>query len=164
MAVVNEDYRTLPSGTGSGKQSLLVPAIPKVAAPFPRSLVQEAGIANQWRAVRATPLARPFPTPNLVREEPAREWSVVTLVMSPLAIVWLDDPTLRAMPDRRSIVIKNHDPALGVWIKQVGQGVGAGGYLGPGESIGLPLGPSCNVFCLGINPVGSNVSFYQLGG
>jgi hypothetical protein len=163
MAVIKE-----PSLTAAGsntKQSLLLPAIPLVPSPFPRSLVQDAGIANQSRPYRATPKADVKPPTNAVREEPATEWSVDTVKVTPLAIVWLDDVQRRFMPTRRIVVIKNHNTAFGVWIRQIGQGVGSGGYLGPGESIALPLGPSCTVFCLGIDPApaGTNVSFYQLG-
>jgi hypothetical protein len=161
MAVIKE-----PSLTAAGsntKQSLLLPAIPLVPAPFPRSLVQGVEIGNQWRPVRATPKADTKPASNAVREEPASEWSVDTLEVSPLAIIWLDDVQRRYMPTRRIVVIKNHDPGFGIWIRQFAQGVGSGGYLGPGESLALPLGPSCSVYCLGINPLKGNVSFYQLG-
>lgn len=159
---------------GTGKQSLFLPARPSVPAPFPRSLVVDAASQPEFRPVRATPLpnmqvargaAPGTPAPTATREEPAAEWRVDTIGLTPLAIVWLDaDIAGRFMPTRRSIVVVNHDPANGVWIRQVGVGIAGGGFVPPSGSIALPLGPLCKVYGLGILVAGSNISFYQLGG
>lgn len=161
-------------GYGTGKQSLFLPAMPRTPAPFPRSLVMEGPALPAFRPFRATPLpnmqvargeAPGTPPPTATREEPAAEWRVETINLTPLAIAWLDSDVLgRFMPTRRSVVVINHDPANGVWIKQVGVGVGTGGYVPPSGSIALPLGPLCRVYGLGIAVAGSNISFYQLGG
>ena len=161
-------------GYGTGKQSLYLPAAPRIPGPFPRSLVIDAASQPEFRPVRATPLpttqvargaAPGTPPPTATREEPAAEWRVDMINLTPLAIVWLDsDVAGRFMPTRRSVVVVNHDPANGIWIKQVGVGVAAGGYIPPSGSIALPLGPLCKVYGLGILVAGSNISFYQLGG
>jgi len=152
---------------GSGKQSLLIPAF---RPPMPRSLVTE----DRFRPSVELPMGGdlrapgtsfvPIPQITIVQEEPYAAWRVDTLAASLLSSLWLDDPGAgRYMENRRSVTVTNHDINFGLWIRDIGNGTLAGGYLAPGRSISMPLGSRCRIFAQGINPVGQNLSFYQFG-
>jgi hypothetical protein len=156
--------------TGNQKEALFLPA---EREPFARTLAApraSLALSSVQPAEGSYPAQVPgSPAKTLgpivvTQEEPVSAWRVDTIAVSPLAAVWLDDPAQnRYLARRRGVVIKNHDPALGIWIRHLGLGVNVGGYLGPGESIALPLGSRCQVYCLGINAAGGNISFYQFG-
>jgi hypothetical protein len=150
------------------KQSLFIPAAPPTPTPFPRSLVMPGGRVPPFPTVRAKPYPqfaeRTWTAPTPTREEPATEWRADFFTVTPLGFTWLDDDTLGYfMPTRRLITVINHDPAVGIWLRNTSQGVIFGAYIGPSGSISLPLGPLCKVYAQGINAAGSNLTFIQLG-